>query len=297
MRFALLVLLVGGAFGGGALVGSRFFAPDAPVAAAPAAPRLEVPRQATARSAHEEKRAAFLGVVLSGNTVDLAPKFSGRVLAVLAQPGTQVTRGSPLAQIDSQELRMQLRIAQEALAEANRTVARNRRLSRIGAVSREDLSRAKVTVLERQARVNEVMQSISDAELRAPFDGVVATRYMDPGALSGPDRPVLRLIGKDQPRVRFAVPEPLPAELHEGARVMVRVQGAEFHGVVESLSPEVDTAARMIYVLARLKLPEKSDTRLSSGSVARVTMDRIGGSPVSTPGAPPPLPATDTAAQ
>jgi multidrug efflux pump subunit AcrA (membrane-fusion protein) len=46
-----------------------------------------------------------------------------------------------------------------------------------------------------------------DAQLTAPFDGVVSAGYVSEGSLVGPNRAVLRLLSRGDAEVRFAILE------------------------------------------------------------------------------------------
>lgn len=113
--------------------------------------------------------------------------------------------------------------------------------------------RARADVLVAEARVKQAEQRQADTELRAPFDGVVAARYADPGAVVNTTAPIVRLIAAENPRVRFAVPERDAAMLSPGDGVQVRIDGfaATVPATVETVAPEVDAAAGLVFVEAR----------------------------------------------
>jgi multidrug efflux pump subunit AcrA (membrane-fusion protein) len=86
---------------------------------------------------------------------------------------------------------------------------------------------------------------------------VVAARYLDPGALVHAQTPIVRLISADELRVRFAISEDEALRFAPAVRIRARVaaSGMQLDGTVESIAPEVDTAARMIFAEARLDPP------------------------------------------
>ena len=226
----------------------------------------------------------FLGVVLAGQTVELAPRADARVERVFVKPGERVRRGAPIAQMDVRTLRADLALARATLANARRRLARRVPLAD-GVISPEELGDARAQVIERKTRVRQIREALADASIPAPFDGQVAQRYVDPGGMAGPNRPVVRLLSGDDVRVRFAIPERRLGEVSVGAGVRVQVTGLEvpLAGVVESVAPEVDAAARMIFAAARLEVPVRLEARVSSGMIARVAptapLAAAGGSP------------------
>ena len=124
---------------------------------------------------------------------------------------------------------------------------------------------------EQLARVEQMQQRLADATLTAPFAGMVAARYLDPGSLTSPSRPILRLLGAGEQKVRFAIPENEVHKVSLGLPVQVRLlpRDTVLTGTVESIAPEVDAASRMIFALARLDAaPEPA--AVPSGLVVRV---------------------------
>jgi RND family efflux transporter MFP subunit len=219
----------------------------------------------------------FIGVVVVGESVEVEARVEGRIEDVLVKPGDRVARGAPLVRLDRLAAAHELTGARAARNEAQRRLGRWRRLRRIrpDAVAPEELDRARRDAIQARAEVAKLEAAQADATVRAPFDGTVAERYLVPGALAGPGRPVLRLVGAGVPRVRFAVPEDLDAraraELAPGRLVEVRVlTGRRLHGRISGLSPEVDAASRMVFAAATLEATPADAGGLSTGLVARV---------------------------
>ena len=85
------------------------------------------------------------------------------------------------------------------------------------------LGAAQAQVQEQLARVEQMQQRLADATLTAPFAGMVAARYLDPGLLTSPSRPILRLLGAGEQKVRFAIPENEVHKVSLGIPVRVRL--------------------------------------------------------------------------
>jgi RND family efflux transporter MFP subunit len=222
-------------------------------------------------------RVDFLGVVLSGETVDVAPKIDGRLQAVRVKPGDHVQKGGVVAELDTRAARQALALAQASLVDARERLKRRSGLAE-GVLSIEEISNARVMVLDKKSRVDELQALVTDAKLRAPFDGVVAQRYVDAGAMAGPTRPVVRLLGSRDARVRFAVTEESAGRITAGMRAWLTVRAFDrpLPLRVESVAPEVDTAARVIFAVARVEAPAPILRKLSDGMVGRVSIDDEG---------------------
>jgi RND family efflux transporter MFP subunit len=247
-------------------------------------------------------RTGFIGVIVAGGAVDVAARGEGRLEEVGVQVGDEVRQGALLARLDTAELRRELAVAQANLraAEAEAGVTRialeetRERLRRradprqlaLGALSEEELATVKyqeqtaearlrvaeAQVQQRQAQVEQLQQRLADAQVRAPFDGRVAMRYLDAGAQVAAGRPIVHLIRSGARQVRFAIPEDAAPRVRAGQPVDVEVPRLErpLRGRVEHVSPEVDAAARMVLAVASLEEP--SEDPVPSGLEVRVRL-------------------------
>jgi multidrug efflux pump subunit AcrA (membrane-fusion protein) len=183
-----------------------------------------------------------------------------------------VARGAPLARLDATTTVHELAIARAALVEAQRRHARRRKLARSGAISAEEIDTSRRELLQERARVQKLETARAEASVTAPFAGTVVERHLTAGALAGPGRPILRLLGEGDPQVRFAVPEEQAAAITAGRRVNVRVgpQRLLVQGRVVAVTPEVDASSRMVFAAAALEQATDSPPALSTGLIARV---------------------------
>lgn len=124
---------------------------------------------------------------------------------------------------------------------------------------------------QQRSKMEEASARIAEAELRAPFSGQVARRYVDPGATLGTGESVVQLIS-DARLVRFAVPEGRTKALHIGAPVTVAFEeeGIEVAGEVITIAPEIEAGTRLVLAEARVELGEAQSKSLRVGTVGRV---------------------------
>lgn len=239
-----------------------------------------------------ERDAAWLGVVLPRQTLDLAPEIAGQVEQVYVNEGDTVRRGQTVAVLGATHDRQELAMAEVNLRAAEAEVSRSRleladaenrlsnRLTMPEAFPKEEIRRAEIQkqVAEvnvegaqaraavQRARVTQTRDRLGKAELRAPADGQVTRRYVDPGALAGPGQPVVRLIGDGSLIVRFAAPPEQARSLRAAARLSIATGEGSVPAVIESVSPEVDPPSGMVIVVAVLD----PVARVKPGSVVKV---------------------------
>jgi membrane fusion protein (multidrug efflux system)/multidrug efflux system membrane fusion protein len=237
-------------------------------------------------------------VVLASEAVEISAPFGGQLARLGVQPGAHVKAGTVLGSMALEPLRSEELMAQALLeqAEAERSRveleadAAAERLQRYlkppsGALSVDELSEARyqerttraqvaaarARIRERQAALVQIRQRLAEAEFRAPFDCVVAMRYLDAGARVQAGMPILRIIQAGGFRVRFAIPEGRSGLVTERlpVRIFLPALGKELPGTIESISPEVDAPSRMVFAMATLLSP--NDT-VRAGMAARVSL-------------------------
>lgn len=176
---------------------------------------VKPPRQVQAPTRPVERRPiiecrSFPAQVESQNSVTLASKVAGTVEAVMAREGDRLHAGQPILRIDDKDLVSQEQglvasreqAAQEKRAQAAKAALARTTMDRMGkllaqrVVSQEDYDKAKAEyeALSRQVEAAAAQEAAAGAKLGelaalraytrivAPFDGILARRYVDQGA-------------------------------------------------------------------------------------------------------------------
>ena len=222
----------------------------------------------------------WVGVVLPLEAVDVAAQTAGRLEQVAVRAGQAVEAAAVLARIDSRNALQEKRIAEAELrvaeAELARATARHRQetsryerrstaaelwseeeLSSMEVEARAaaaDRSAAEARVTRARAAVEQWHQVVEQSEIRAPFAGRVAERYLDSGAIVAPGTEIVRLVSGEALLVRFAVPPEEISGLRLGAEVDVLEPDGERVGRarVQHVAPEIDLASQRIFAEATL---------------------------------------------
>ncbi len=269
---------------------------DAPEAPPP--PALHRSEESLGETVTVEVAQCWVGVVVARQAVSVVAEAEGQLQQVLVRVGDTVSAAQRLAVLDTSALDHQLAIERSALerAEADRQrqsldVARaqsehRRRQMLTDVLSREelessgfaqqrsaaDLAAAEAETDRGRARVRQLEASLRRAEIRAPFAGTIAHRYLDAGAVVRPGTPVTRLISAEN-LVRFAVPTHLVDAMRAGVEVRLELEasGATRSAVIEGQAPEIDSASQMVFVEAGLDASREQIEPLSAGAVVRVS--------------------------
>jgi RND family efflux transporter MFP subunit len=238
--------------------------------------------------------------------VDIYPKVTGFVQTVTVDRGSRVQRGQLLVRLSAPELNSQrsqaeaavraaesqLATAQAKLASDNGTYLHMVAASKTpGVLAENDVVVAGQTVSadkglvaaaeQNIASAHDALKSISQTEsyltITAPFDGVITTRNLHPGALIGPAsgaggaQPILQIVDDKRLRLTVPIPEAQVGEIKVGQLVSFTVPaypGQTFKAPILRISREVDEKSRTMPV--ELDVLNR-DGRLSPGSFATVS--------------------------
>ena len=166
--------------------------------------------------------------------------------ALVAQRELDVARTqyeSALAQHETSQVELRqypdrVRVA-EAQLESDRSGVR---------VAEADLKR-------READLGLARKKLTDATLRAPIEGAVARRHLNPGQYAPENTPVFTIVRSDPLKFVGTVAERAALEVRPGQTVRLRVEsagGRAFAGRVTRVSPAVDVTSRTVLLEAEV---------------------------------------------
>lgn len=190
----------------------------------------------------------------------IVPLVGGRLVALTREEGDAVRKGDVLARIDDRTVRAALAQAEAERAERAQRLAQRRReairaesLHAQALIPEQDVESARLAVevaAQAHARaeqaVVELRTRLDDYVLRAPLDGSVLTRPVDPGQIVGLQDLLYELATDDAPWVEAEIDERYIAELTigtpglaaplSGRRTPYRTEVAFIGDVIDRLS-------------------------------------------------------------
>ena len=199
-----------------------------------------------------------------------------RLASVLISVGDTVSKGQVLARLDTATVQTdldaanaQLMEAEGALAQAQATWERAKRLAPSGGVSQQDLTLYETQKNTAEARVNAARSQVKRQQLRlqfatlvAPDDGLISSCSATEGTIVQAGSELFRLIRQGRLEWRAEVKGETLLKLSAGQEVTVRSPlGSEVKGRIRRLSPTIDVATRN--GLAYIDLP--AGTNLKAG--------------------------------
>jgi RND family efflux transporter MFP subunit len=192
----------------------------------------------------------------------LRAQLGGALLEVGAKEGQAVKRHALLARIEAHTLDDARRSAQSAVRSAeNQVQVAERESGRVDtlveagalAARERDLARSTLTTAEAQladarSRLVSVEKQLDDAVVRSPIAGVVSRRAVNVGDIVTTGSELFTVVDPSSMRLEASVPSESLPELRIGAPVQFQVRGytQTFHGRLERIAPQTDTATRQL---------------------------------------------------
>ncbi len=226
---------------------------------------------AKAQTRNIERTIIASGPVSPWEEMQLGVELSGvRVTSLKVDVGQSVKRGELLLELDHRTLDSDLRQADAALKEAKAGLQlatinfnRGQQLGKSQLISASALDELRAGVVQAQARLS-TTQAIRDgvqlkrdfASLRAPDDGIISKRLVQPGQVVMAGSELLRLIRRGRLEWRAELNENDLARVQTGAKVHLQTsEGNVVDGIVRAVSPGLDASTRTGTVYVDLPNP------------------------------------------
>ncbi len=284
--------VIAGAVAGGVLhfdvadaIGTAKGAPAVPVAAVetpPAVLELAQVEVTTVEPNDLVERLRVSGELRPVNRAVVKAKVAGTVLEVAAREGQEVKSGDVLIRFETENLEStlvqhdsNLDAARAQLTLAEQTLAKTEELARRGFATKaslekaqSDVAAAKANVEGLSAQTDTAKSALDDAELVAPFDGVVASRSVEPGEPASANAELLTIVDTSVLEAEVLVSTRDVSRLKVGDAAQLQVDGldgAPIAGTVDRINPVANEGSRFVPVHIRL---ENTDGRLWGGMFA-----------------------------
>ncbi|NUO51766.1 MAG: efflux RND transporter periplasmic adaptor subunit [Polyangiaceae bacterium] len=251
----------------------------------PAAPPVDIQLEA-AKAGPVPRTVKLTGSLRGEQESDLAANASGRVIEMPVDAGQAVKKGDVLARLDTRavslvasEAKAQAELAKTRREQAKRECERAKGLLEAGAISKSEYDRTQdqcktsdIDVRAAEARAGQASQTVVDGVVRAPFDGVVVERLIEPGEYVRADTPIVRVATVDRLRLKIEVPEAHVASARVGAAVTFSVSafpGRKWTAAIDRRGVAVRTQSRDVVAEASLA---NTDGTLLPGMFATVDL-------------------------
>lgn len=218
----------------------------------------------------------YTGLIEAWKEISITPDVGGKIAAIHVEEGDRVQEGQLLAELDTRAIRLQLDQAKAgvAVAEANyndakRNKERMERLSQEKAVSEQQYEKIMLAFEAAEAQLQQAnaARNLADhqwevALMKAPFNGIIASKSADVGdvinpMMGGPG--VLTLVDFYRVKVTIDVSQQDIVLVEKGQPVLLHVSalpGETFQGRVSVVNLAADPMTRKFSVEVMVNNPQ-----------------------------------------
>ncbi|MGL6195645.1 MAG: efflux RND transporter periplasmic adaptor subunit [Thermoguttaceae bacterium] len=210
-----------------------------------------------------------IGTVRSRESIDIISRLpAARILDIKVRSGDAVKSGEMLVKLEDTDLKAALDTAQENLNAAlsrydlaENEFNRSKDLLKNNTISQSEYDQslsnynsARADVLVHKHVMENAKANFSYSELRAPFDGIVAERFNDPGDLATPQNRILAFFDPGKLELRIPIREGLVSKLKVGEKLNVKIEALNrsLAAEIKEIIPSVDPGSRTFSINACL---------------------------------------------
>ena len=234
----------------------------------------------------------YVGTLRPWIEAQVGPQYiSVYVDTVLVRPGAAVKRGEVLATLDCRNANA---TTMAVAAQARAIDARQRAIADETArmktlldggfidpntveVKQAEAASEEANLASQRAKLTASSLEVNDCVLRAPFDGEVATRTIDPGAFVRPGTAIVSVVDRNIVRMTIDVPESDFGTVTAGSTVLVHVVATDkmIPATISRRSPAADTETRTVHVEIDIPDPKREIPVNTTGEVSIEVGERV----------------------
>ncbi|HYE31469.1 MAG TPA: efflux RND transporter periplasmic adaptor subunit [Methylomirabilota bacterium] len=223
------------------------------------------------------------GYIIARERIELSPRFMGMVSWIGVKKGDTVTNGQVVVLLDSAEYKARLRETEGRLSAAKVALERAQlnfeRVSRLAGDNIEskqleddarlNVAAARATISEIEGQLDLIKTYIEWTVIRAPINGVVLEKLVDPnelvtpqsfGGTRGPSTALIALADPKDLQVECDLNEADVARvfLNQSCRVTPEAYGDKhYEGFVAEIAPEANRQKGTLQVKVQIKNPDR----------------------------------------
>jgi len=232
---------------------------------------------------------SFSGKLEADKQSNLSTRIMGQISRIYVKPGQKVKKGDLLIQIRNQDIlakKAQVEAGKEEATTAFESAEKDLKRFEVlhGANSASDKEMDDIRTLYRMAKARlaaveqmekEVDENMRYAAIRAPYSGVITSKFVQEGDMANPGMTLLSMESPSQWKVIARIPEADIARLNLNDTVQVEFKAlnVEFTGQVVEINPSTTNTGNQYQAKILITLPESYDAKLYSGMYATVLFE------------------------
>jgi RND family efflux transporter MFP subunit len=248
----------------------------------PAPPPADVVRPVMIQTVGESEISSglrFPGRVRATERAELSFNVSGELVELPVEEGRTVAAGELIAALDPEPFEIRLAAARAEFEKAQTDFERVSQIwERTQAVARAEVDQKRTAMEVARSRFAAERKEFEDSKLTAPFDGVIARRYVENFRSVQAKEPIVSLQDLSELEIVIHVPERLVQTAPRRVAARVRfdaLPGRTFPVALESFSSEADPQTQTYEVVLSMTRPQ--DANILPGMAAEVLPEAADG--------------------
>lgn len=183
------------------------------------------------------------GVAAANSELNFVSEVSGRVVAVYADKGSRVGKGTPLLKIDSELLEADYKATLASYEALRKDEERFTRSYEAGGVTSQQLDNIRTQLVAAESRLTVSRWKLDNAVVKAPIAGTINNRFVEVGALIAPNAPLFEIVDGSRIKVICNIPESKAKLIKTGQKVAATssdAAGKVFTGIVKNIGVKTD---------------------------------------------------------
>ncbi len=228
----------------------------------------------TVQAGLEEMTMSLPGRVRAARRSELSFKVAGPLSELPVEEGQLIQKGELVAQILPRDFQTAVNEAKARELEAEQQYRRYKELYAKKQVSKADFDRYRAARDVARARLDDAHNALKDTTLTAPFDGVIAKRFVENFEKVQVKQPIAYLQFIDQLEILIDVPELMMAQFRGNSKLEVvaafeSLVGKSFPLTIKEFSTDADPATQTYQVVLLMDQPKEAN--ILPGMTAKVT--------------------------
>ncbi len=232
----------------------------------------------------------FPGTIEAVDSSRISFEVDGIIAAINVDVGTQFKKGEVLAVLDKKPFELDVESAKATLSRASAQLAEKKsafeREQRIqaedaGATTQRAVDQARAAyesqiqnVSYNRSQLDLAERNLTNTELRAPFDGTVAARFVESSEVAARGQHILEVFGEGAMRLSVSVPEQIIDKVQLGVEGTVSLANRPNEPYVAVVS-EVGSAASSANAFPVKALIVNADERVRPGMTAELELNFV----------------------
>lgn len=213
------------------------------------------------------------GNFIPDHQLNFVSEVAGRVNSLNIENGDIISQGKVIATIDNEQIRIDLQLAKSTLEKAKSDLAKYENMVSSGAVNKQQLEEARMTVRSAESRVQTLQRDLKLTTIVSPISGVVSNVAIEKGSYLSPGTPIADIVDIKSLKMSVKLLDVQVIRVHTGQSVSIvpdLYNNTKIPGKVSAVSPQADGSKKFD---TEIRFTNPSKTPLKSGMTGKVKFE------------------------